>query len=90
MFPPAPTPDTAAWVEQLLLSLERAGLSFDWNLELEEGDHEATVRLRLVVPVAREGWAGLKKYIVDYALMGNRIVTDLRSSAKVLTFTVTR
>lgn len=90
MYPPKATKSPSEWLEWLLTSLGRAGLEFSWDIGLDENDYGVDVKVRLLVPIAKEGWTALKKYITTYSLVCGWSVKQLRQTGRWLTFTAER
>lgn len=90
MYPPKRTENITEFLEHLLTSAQRAGLEFDWNVGLDESSSGYDVKVRLVLPIAKEGWPALKEYITTYSLVSGWSVKQLRYTLRWLTFTTSR
>jgi hypothetical protein len=91
MFPPTRTESITEWLQGLLHSLARAGLSFDDDIVLEEPENvEAKVEIRLTAPIPKDGWPHLRNYILNYSLSAGWQVTGLRHAKGLLVFAASR
>ncbi len=87
MYPPSQAKTCQDLLNQLLPSLMRAGLEIEENIGLVEKDKEHTVKARLKSPIPEDGWEPLKQYMGWYSLLSGWRVSNIRRTAKYLTFT---
>lgn len=90
MYPPKRTNSVTEWLEHLMTSVARAGLEFDWDIGLDEEEGRFDVKVRLLAPIAKEGWPALQHYITTYSLVAGWRVKQLRQTARWLTFTASK
>lgn len=90
MYPPKRSESVTEFLEALLASLLRAGLEFDPNIGLDEEEYGFEVKVQLLQPIPQKGWQHLREYIPTYSLVCGWQVTELRHTARVLTFTASR
>lgn len=89
MFPPPANVSLNNWLTNALSSLERGGLKFSWNLEVEEGE-ENLIRVTLLDNIPKEGIEPLKKYMKQYALVSGWRIKNLRHAGRYLAFAASR
>lgn len=91
MFPPKPADKVTDWLENMIASLARGGLSVHENVLLDEPeDGPYNVELHLRQPVPKEGWPSFRNYVQQYALVSGWRVEKLRQSKSKLTFQASR
>lgn len=87
MFPPVRTDNHETWLENMLTSLERAGLEFSHDIKVDKNGSAIEVKVRLLYPIRKADWPALNNYIMSYSARSGWVVWDLRQNNVVLTFT---